>query len=132
MLVDTNVLVDIVENDLDWAEWSINQIRVQAQIHRLVINPIIYSELSFAFATIEALDSVILTMQLVLLETPQPALFLAAKAFGQYRQRGGTKTNVLSDFFIGAHAAVSGLPILTRDTKRYETYFPSVKLIHPK
>ena len=132
MLVDTNVLVDIVENDLDWAEWSINQIRAQAQIHRLVINPIIYSELSFAFATIEALDSVILTMQLVLLETPQPALFLAAKAFGQYRQRGGTKTNVLSDFFIGAHAAVSGLPILTRDTKRYETYFPSVKLIHPK
>ena len=132
MLVDTNVLVDIVENDLDWAEWSINQIRAQAQIHRLVINPIIYSEPSFAFATIEALDSVILTMQLVLLETPQPALFLAAKAFGQYRQRGGTKTNVLSDFFIGAHAAVSGLPILTRDTKRYETYFPSVKLIHPK
>ena len=132
MLVDTNVIVDIVENDLDWAEWSINQIRAQAQIHRLVINPIIYSELSFTFTTIEALDSVILTMQLVLLEIPQPALFLAAKAFGQYRQRGGTKTNVLSDFFIGAHAAVSGLPILTRDTKRYEVYFPSVKLIHPK
>ena len=83
------------------------------------------------FSTVEALDSTTDGMGLTLLEIPKPALSLAGKAFVRYRRQGGTKSNVLGDFFIGAHAAVSGLPVLTRDTKRYQSYFPSVKLISP-
>lgn len=131
LLVDTNVLVDVLEDDPQWADWSIQQLRFQSKLHKLVINPIIYSELSLTFSTVEALDSTIDGLGVTLLELPKPALFLAGKAFVRYRQQGGTKSNVLADFFIGAHAAVSGFPVLTRDTKRYESYFPSVKLIAP-
>ena len=131
MLVDTNVLVDVLENDPDWADWSVAQLRAQAQVHRLVINPVIYAELSLAFSTVEALDEALGSLQIPLIELPKPALFLAGKAFVQYRRQGGTKTNVLADFFIGAHAAVAGLPVLTRDVRRYESYFPTVKLVAP-
>jgi len=131
ILVDTNVLVDLLANDPQWADWSILQLRNQSKIRRLVINPIIYAELSLAFASFEAFDQTIADLGLVMIEVPRPALFLAGKAFAQYRQRGGTKANVLADFFIGAHAAVSGLPLLTRDTARYKTYFPRVTLIAP-
>ena len=131
MLVDTNVLVDVLENDPEWADWSIAQLRAQSRVHRLFINPIIYSELSLTFSTVEALDAAIEGMALRILEIPQPALFLAGKAFVQYRRNGGVKTNVLGDFFIGAHGAVSGMPVLTRDTRRYRNYFPSLSLIHP-
>ena len=134
MRVDTNVLVDVLQSDPDWADWSIAQLQLQAQSkgHQLVINPIIDAELSLTFSTVEALDQVLDGMELRMLEIPKPALFLAGKAFVQYRRRGGAKTNVLGDFFIGAHAAVSGLPLLTRDTGRYRTYFPSVKLLAPQ
>lgn len=132
MLVDTNVLVDVLENDPEWADWSIAQLQAQSKVHRLVINPIIYSELSLTFSTVEAMDAVIESMELRMLEIPKPALFLAGKAFVQYRRNGGTKSNVLGDFFIGAHAAVSGLPVLTRDTHRFKSYFPSVKLVAPE
>jgi predicted nucleic acid-binding protein len=132
MLVDTNVLVDVLQSDPDWADWSIAQLQAHSKVHRLAINPIIYAELSLTFSTVEALDQVLDGMELRLLEIPKPALFLAGKAFVQYRRRGGAKTNVLGDFFIGAHAAVSGLPLLTRDTGRYRTYFPSVKLLAPE
>ena len=132
MLVDTNVLVDVLQSDPDWADWSIAQLQAQSKVHRLAINPIIYAELSLTFSTVEALDQVLDGMELRLLEIPKPALFLAGKAFVQYRRRGGAKTNMLGDFFIGAHAAVSGLPLLTRDTGRYRTYFPSVKLLAPE
>ena len=132
MLVDTNVLVDVLQSDPDWADWSIAQLQAQSKVHLLAINPIIYAELSLTFSTVEALDQVLDGMELRLLEIPKPALFLAGKAFVQYRRRGGAKTNVLGDFFIGAHAAVSGLPLLTRDTGRYRTYFPSVKLLAPE
>ena len=132
MLVDTSVLVDLLESDPDWADWSIAQLQAQSKVHRLAINPIIYAELSLTFSTVEALDQVLDGMELRLLEIPKPALFLAGKAFVQYCRRGGAKTNVLGDFFIGAHAAVSGLPLLTRDTGRYRTYFPSVKLLAPE
>ena len=132
MLVDTSVLVDLLESDPDWADWSIAQLQAQSKVHRLAINPIIYAELSLTFSTVEALDQVLDGMELRLLEIPKPALFLAGKAFVQYRRRGGAKTNVLGDFFIGAHAAVSGLPLLTRDTGRYRTYCPSVKLLAPE
>ncbi len=132
MLVDTNVLVDVLENDPQWADWSITQLRVQSQIHRLVINQIIYSELSLTFSTVEALDETLAAMALQVIEMPKPALFLAGKAFVQYRRNGGVKSNVLGDFFIGAHAAVSNLPILTRDVQRYKSYFPSVRLFSPE
>lgn len=131
LLVDTNVLVDVLEDDPAWADWSIKQLRAQAQLHPLAINPIIYSELSLTFSKVEELDAVVDGMKLAVLEIPKPALFLAAKAFIQYRRQGGTKGNVLSDFFIGAHAAVTGMPILTRDVKHYRSYFPSVRLISP-
>ena len=132
MLVDTNVLVDVLENDPDWADWSIAQLQAQSKVHRLTINPIIYSELSLTFSTVEALDQVLDGMDLRMLEIPKPALFLAGKAFVQYRRSGGTKKNVLGDFFIGAHAAVSGMLVLTRDTRRYKNYFPSVRLVAPE
>ncbi len=132
LLVDTNVLIDVLENDPQWADWSVSQLRAQAKIHRLAINPIIYSELSLAFSTVETLDQTIAELGLTLIEIPRPALFLAGKAFVRYRQRGGSKSNVLSDFFIGTHAAVSGYPLLTRDTRRYANYFPSVVLISPE
>ena len=132
VLVDTNVLVDVLENDPEWADWSIGQLRAQSKIHRLAINPIIYSELSLTFSTVEALDQIIVELGLAVIEIPRPALFLAGKAFVRYRRQGGTKSNVLGDFFIGAHAAVSGHPILTRDTQRYAAYFPGVQLIAPE
>jgi len=129
MLVDTNVLVDVLVNDPDWSDWSIAQLQAQSKVHRLVINPIIYSELSLTFSAVEAMDQVLDSMGLHILEIPKAALFLAGKAFVQYRRDGGVKNNVLGDFFIGAHAAVSGLPVLTRDTRRYRNYFPSVRLV---
>lgn len=132
LLVDTNVLVDVLEDDAKWADWSISQLRAQAKIHRLAINPIIYAELSLTFSTVEALDKTIEGLGLALIELPRPALFLAGKAFVRYRRQGGTKSNVLGDFFIGAHAAVSGHPVLTRDIRRYTAYFPSVMLIAPE
>jgi predicted nucleic acid-binding protein len=131
LLVDTNVLVDVLENDPEWADWSISQLRAQSKVHRLAINPIIYSELSLTFSTVEALDKTLAGLNLALIEVPRPALFLAGKAFVRYRRQGGTKSNVLADFFIGAHAAVSQFPLLTRDTGRYSAYFSGVQLIAP-
>lgn len=131
LLVDTNVLVDVLEDDPHWADWSIGQLRAQSQLHQLAINPVIYAELSLTFSSVEALDEVIKGLGLLVLDLPRPALFLAGKAFVRYRRQGGTKNNVLGDFFIGAHAAVAGCPVLTRDTRRYASYFPSVVLVSP-
>ncbi len=131
LLVDTNVLVDVLENDPQWADWSIGQLRAQSKIHRLAINPIIYSELSLTFSTAEALDRTINDLGLTMIEVPRPALFLAGKAFVRYRRQRGKKHNVLADFFIGAHAAVSRYPLLTRDTRRYATYFADLQLVAP-
>lgn len=131
LLVDTNVLVDVLQNDPQWANWSIGQLRAQASIHQLTINPIIYAEISLSFSTLEGLDSAVSTLALELREIPRPALFLAAKAFVQYRRRGGSKLQVLPDFFIGAHAAVEGWPLLTRDAIRFRTYFPTLEVIAP-
>ena len=131
LLVDTNVLLDVVQDDPQWAEWSIGQLRAQAQIHELAINPVIYAEVSLAFSTIEALDRVVAKMELSVHEMPRAALFLAGKAFVQYRRRAGTKSQVLPDFFIGAHAAVQGWPLLTRDASRFRTYFPGLVVLAP-
>jgi predicted nucleic acid-binding protein len=131
LLVDTNVLVDVLQNDPQWADWSIAQLRAQASVHALVINPVIYAEISLSFSTLEALEDVVNTLALDVREIPRPALFLAAKAHAQYRQRGGAKHQVLPDFFIGAHAAVEGWPLLTRDASRFRTYFPTLEVIAP-
>jgi predicted nucleic acid-binding protein len=131
ILVDTNVLVDVLQDDLQWAEWSIGQLRAQSKIHELAINPVIYAEMSLSFTTLEALDAVVSSMQLALHEIPRPALFLAGKAFAQYRRRGGRKAQVLPDFFIGAHAAVQRWPLLTRDASRFRTYFPTLDVMSP-
>lgn len=132
LLVDTNILVDVFEDDPDWVQWSVARLREQSSLRTLAINPVIYSELAFTFSTIEKLDAVIAGLRLVYKEFPRAALFLAGKAFAQYKRRGGVKTNVLSDFFIGAHAAILGCPLLTRDPARYRTYFPTVDLITPE
>ncbi len=131
LLVDTNVLVDVLQDDPQWAAWSIAQMRAQARLHQLAINPVIYAEISLSFSTLEALDRAVTTLDLQLCDIPRPTLFLAARAFAQYRQRGGRKTQVLPDFFIGAHAAVEGWPLLTRDAGRFRTYFPSVEVLAP-
>lgn len=131
LLVDTNVLIDVLQDDPKWADWSIAQLRAQAQVHALAINPVIYAELSLAFDSHDALDSAVAGMDLTMAEIPRPALFLAGKAFVRYRREGNARQNVLSDFFIGAHAAVQGWPLLTRDVRRYRNYFPTVRLIAP-
>ena len=131
LLVDTNVLVDVLQNDPQWADWSIAQLRAQAQLHALAINPVIYAEMSLSFSTLEALDDVVQTMALELHAIPRPALFLAARAYALYRRRGGGKGQVLPDFFIGAHAAVEGWPLLTRDASRFSSYFPTLEVIAP-
>jgi predicted nucleic acid-binding protein len=131
IIVDTNILVDVLQNDSSWADWSVLQLVAQSQIHALMINPVIYAELSMMYESIEALDAAIASAQLQVDQLPHPALFLAGKAFVRYRHQGGTKQNVLSDFFIGAHAAVAGCAVLTRDPRRYRSYFPTVDLITP-
>lgn len=122
LLIDTNVLVDVLENDPDWADWSVRQLHAQSQVHELLINPVIYTELSLAFDSVQTLDDAIESMGLALQELPHSALFLAGRAFVKYRRAGGSKGNVLADFFIGAHAAVLGCSILTRDARRYKNY----------
>lgn len=131
LLVDTNVLVDVLQDDPQWADWSVGQLRAQAKVHEMVINPVIYAEISLSFSTLEALDRVVETLGLAMREIPRPALFLAGKAYAQYRRRGGSKVQVLPDFFIGAHAAVESWPLLTRDASRFRTYFPSLHVIAP-
>jgi predicted nucleic acid-binding protein len=131
ILVDTNVLIDVLEDDPQWAEWSVAQLRAHSKIHELGINAIVYAELSLAFERLEELDDAVMRLGLRLLEIPRPALFLAGRAFLTYRKAGGPRSNVLADFFIGAHAAVAGVAILTRDAQRYTAYFPAVKLLLP-
>ena len=130
-LVDTNVLLDVVTDDLVWAGWSIRQLDVAAIRGQVVINAVVYAEMSVRFATIEALDAVLSEMGVAVTPIPRAALFLAGKAFAQYRGAGGSRVGVLPDFFIGAHAVAMGLTLLTRDVSRCRSYFPSVELIAP-
>jgi predicted nucleic acid-binding protein len=125
------VLVDIWQRDPEWAIWSVTQLRAQSQVHELLINPIIYAELSFSFESLEQLDARVEGLALKFRDIPRSALFLAGKAFVKYRRAGGTRTNVLSDFFIGAHAAVLRCGVLTRDPARYRRYFSTVQMVSP-
>ena len=130
-LVDTNVLLDVVTNDPIWADWSIRQLDAAALKGPLAINDVVYAELSVRFASIEALDAVLGDAGISMEPMSRPALFLAGKVFLQYREAGGRRTGVLPDFFIGAHAAVAGFSLLTRDAQRYRAYFPTVELVTP-
>jgi len=131
VLVDSNVILDVFLNDLKWADWSETKLNGYSDLTTLYINSIIYSEISIGFNLIEDLESAINNAGFQLLEIPKEALFLAGKVYLEYKRRKGMKRTPLPDFFIGAQAAVLNLELLTRDVSRYETYFPTVKLIAP-
>lgn len=131
ILVDTCVLLDVVQADARWADWSQEQLERAAEHGGLLINPIVYAEFSVWYDDLQQLDHVLAAFGAAYEELPREALFLAGKAFRQYRARRGTRASVLPDFFIGAHAAVCELPLLTRDTSRIRTYFPTVALLAP-
>jgi predicted nucleic acid-binding protein len=131
VLVDSNIILDVFLDDLKWADWSESRLEEYGYSSLLYINSIIYSEISIAFKLIEELEVAVSKAGLQLLEIPKEALFLAGKAFLEYRKRKGLKKTPLPDFFIGAQAAVLNLDLLTRDVSRYQSYFPTVKLISP-
>ena len=131
LLVDTNVILDVVENDPQWAAWSQAQLETASIKYTLAINPVIYAELSIAYQRIEELEAMLKLARLQLVSIPREALFLAGRVFLKYRRQQGTRTGVLPDFFVGAHAAIADIPLLTRDVGRYRTYFPSLKRITP-
>ena len=131
-LVDTNVLLDLVTDDPHFSTWSLAQLEAGSLRGPLIINDVVYAELSVRYAAKERLDAFISEADLRHQPIPKDSLFLAGKVFQQYRKAGGTRTGVLPDFFIGAHAAVLEIPLLTRDAGRYRTYFPTVELIIPR
>ena len=131
VLVDTNVLVDVFQADPVWAAWSAQALQAQQPLHGLVIDPVSYAELSMSFSRRELLDAAISRLQVHVQTTPPAALFLAGRAFLDYRRRGGQKASVLPDFFIGAHAAAMGWALVTRDAARFRAYFPTVHVIAP-
>jgi len=131
VLIDANVLLDVMTEDVRWLAWSADAIAHTADRFRLVINPVIYAEVSMRYSRIEDLDSALPKAIFDREAIPYEAAFLAGKAFLAYRRRGGTKSTLLPDFFIGAHAAVAGYQLMTRDAARYRTYFPKLSLIAP-
>ena len=130
-LLDTNVLLDIATRDAQWAMWSLSAIEQAATEGPLFVNAVIYAELSVRYASLNAVDALIESVGAGFADVPKRAAFLAAKAFAQYRTAGGAKTGVLPDFLIGAHATTLDIPLLTRDARRYRTYFPNLRLIAP-
>ena len=131
VLVDSNVLLDIIEEDTTWFEWSSRNLQQMADRSILIINPVIYSELSVGFQQIEELEAALPPDMFERRPIPWEAAFLAGKCFVRYRRLGGVRRSPLPDFFIGAHAAIAGLTLLTRDASRYRTYFPTISLIAP-
>ena len=130
-LVDSSVLIDILVDDPNWFDWSLAQLEAATLRGPLLINDIVYAETSTRYAAIEDFEAALVIANMTVVPTPRMALFLAGKAFTQYRRAGGIRTGVLSDFFIGAHAAVEKLPLLTRDARRYQSYFPTAIIIAP-
>jgi len=130
-LVDSSVLLDILTDDPEWAEWSQQAVARARDEGRLAINPIVYAEVSTGFDTIEDLDDAVPVSDFERVPLPYEAGFVAGKVFLAYRKRGGQRRSPLPDFYIGAHAAVRGYPLLTRDVTRYRTYFPSLVLVSP-
>ena len=130
-LVDTNVLLDLLDEDPEWKDWSAAMLAQAAERGRVVINPLIYAETSLTFDTIEELDQALPASYFIREPLPWEAAFLAGKAFATYRRRGGSHGTPLPDFYIGAHAAIAGHALLTRDPTRYRTYFPTLRIIAP-
>lgn len=130
-LVDSNVLLDIATDDPIWVDWSAEALARAIDLGPICINPIVYAEVSARFDRVEDLDSFLPATGFRRDALPYPAGFVAAKAFLTYRRRGGTRRTPLPDFYIGAHAAVSRYRLLTRDAKRYRTYFPTLELHSP-
>jgi hypothetical protein len=131
-LVDSSVLLDVLTDGQVWGDWSQTQLEQAAAVGPLVINDVIYAEISARYPSVDVVDSVIRDAGVDVVPIPRSALFLAGKAYLRYRAAGGVRTGVLSDFFIGAHAAAAQLPLLTRDVRRYRSYFPTVELIAPE
>jgi predicted nucleic acid-binding protein len=131
ILVDSNIILDIVTEDHRWFEWSSGTLSRLAENHTLAVNPIIYAEVSIGFERIEEVEAVMSPDYFRRLPLPWEAVFLAGKCFQQYRRKGGKRRSPLPDFYIGAHAAVAGMALLTRDRARYQTYFPKLKVIGP-
>ncbi len=130
-LVDSNVLLDLLTEDEEWQDWSAAALERCAEAGRLVVNPIVYAEVSIGFDAIEDLDAALPAGYFTREPLPWPAAFLAGKAHASYRRRGGARQHPLPDFYIGAHAAIAGYTLLTRDARRYRTYFPKLRLIAP-
>ncbi|MGI8937296.1 MAG: type II toxin-antitoxin system VapC family toxin [Iamia sp.] len=130
-LVDSNVLLDVLTEDPEWLSWSIPALAAAAEAGPLVINPIIFAEVSVRFSRIEDLDDALPEQDFRRDPLPWEAGFLAGKAFLTYRRRGGSRTSTMPDFFIGAHAAIAPLELLTRDAARFRTYFPTVAIVAP-
>jgi len=131
VLVDANVLLDVLTEDPKWSDWSAGQLDACAANSEMCINPIIYAEVSVGFERIEELDKALTPDAFTRLPLPWEAGFLAGKAFLRYRRAKGARTSPLPDFYIGAHAAIDGMTLLTRDAKRYRTYYPKLELICP-
>jgi predicted nucleic acid-binding protein len=132
LLVDSNVILDIFLDDPNWADWSESALANYSVYTTFYINSIVYTEVSVGFVKIEELESALHKGGFQMLEIPKEALFLAGKAYLKYRESTGIKRSPLPDFYIGAQAAVLGLDLITRDVARYQTYFPTVRLICPE
>ena len=132
IFVDSCILLDLFTDDPDWAEWSENILEKYSQTNTLYINSIVYTEISIGFNNIEEVENAISELGIKVLEIPREALFLTGKAYLKYRKNKGTKNSPLPDFFIGAHVAVSKFDLITRDSSKYKSYFPQIKLIHPE
>jgi predicted nucleic acid-binding protein len=130
-LVDSNVILDVVTEDEEWFDWSSHMLARSAETDRLIINPIVYAEISLGFDRIEDLDEAVPPDYFTREALPWEAAFLAARAFRKYRRQGGSRRHPLPDFYIGAHAAVGDYTLLTRDPRRYRTYFPKLRVIAP-
>src|ERR1700693_5569613 len=131
-LIDTNVVIDILASDPVWREWSAASLARRIMLGPIFINEVVYAELSARTNSETELRQGLANLEIELARTPEPALFIAGKTYRRYRAAGGLRTGVLPDFFIGAHASVTGTPLLTRDVARYRTYFPYVQLIAPE
>jgi predicted nucleic acid-binding protein len=131
VLIDSCVLLDLFTNDPKWRHWSENTLEQYSRTNTLYINAIVYTEVSIGFNKIEETESAIGQIGAKVLEIPREALFLAGKIFLQYRRNRGTAPTVLPDFFIGAHATISSFALMTRDTEKYTTYYPNLRLISP-
>lgn len=130
-LVDSNVLLDILDEDEEWMDWSASMVADAARQGPLIINQLIFAEASVTLDTVEELEEALPASYFVHEALPWEAAFLAGKAFAAYRRRGGSKRSPLPDFYIGAHAAVAGHTLLTRDPRRYQSYFPRLRIVAP-